>query len=109
MTTEFIFNGKTHTVAFSCIPAEPAFDKLRAAYAARGIGDKVNAQIGRANRKCGPFCCGGYQDPHQANKIDPSATAGHWRGRQTGGGGGGGGGGISGVTFRSCGIAPANI
>lgn len=45
MTTEFTFNGKTHTVAFSCIPAEPAFDKLRAAYSARGIGDKVNAQI----------------------------------------------------------------
>lgn len=50
MTTEFTFNGKTHTVAFSCIPDEPAFNKLRAAYAARGIGDKVNAQIGRANR-----------------------------------------------------------
>ena len=50
MTTEFTFNGKTHTVAFSCIPAEPAFDALRAAYAARGIGDKVNARIGRANR-----------------------------------------------------------
>lgn len=50
MTTEFTFNGKTHTVAFSCIPAEPAFDALRAAYAARGIGDKVNARIGRADR-----------------------------------------------------------
>lgn len=50
MTTEFTFEGKTHTIENSCIPAEPAFDALRAAYAARGIGDKVNAQIGRANR-----------------------------------------------------------
>ena len=50
MTTEFTFNGKTHTVAFSCIPAGAAFAALRAAYAARGIGDKVNARIGHANR-----------------------------------------------------------
>ena len=50
MTTEFTFEGKTHTVAFSCIPEEPAFDALRAAYAARGIGDKVNARIGHASR-----------------------------------------------------------
>ena len=49
MTTEFTFNGKTHTVAFSCIPAEPAFDALRAAYAARGIGDKVNAILEGVN------------------------------------------------------------
>ena len=50
MTPEFTFNGKTHTVAFSCIPAGAAFAALRAAYAARGIGDKVNARIGHANR-----------------------------------------------------------
>ena len=50
MTTEFTFNGKTHTVASSCIPAGAAFAALRAAYAARGIGDKVNARIGHANR-----------------------------------------------------------
>ena len=49
MTTEFTFEGKTHTVAFSCIPAGAAFAALRATYAARGIGDKVNARIGRAN------------------------------------------------------------
>lgn len=38
MTTEFTFEGKTHTIENSCIPAEPAFDALRAAW------------IGRANR-----------------------------------------------------------
>lgn len=50
MNTTFTFEGKTHTIENSCIPSEPTFDALRAAYAARGIGDKVNARIGRANR-----------------------------------------------------------